>query len=204
MRIAVTLLVLLLTAPLLAQDADRHFNAFVSRVDIDSADLGDGFETDFESGTGFGFAADRSFNRFLSAEVAVFSVRSEAGLLFEGAAPFNLGHLNLVPVMIGVQAHLTGRSRIDPYVGAGAAYVMANDLHSEDLDVVGLGRIEIDSELTYYANAGIAFELTRGLGIVVDGRFVQYEPSTQAAGTGEEEDLDLSPLIVSAGLRFRF
>jgi len=203
MRITLALLLLTLTAPLLAQDRG-HVGVFVSRVDIDSADLEDGFETDFDSGNGFGFVADRAFNRILSAEVAVFSVRSEAGLLFEGAAPFDLGDLNLVPVMFGAQAHLAGRSRIDPYIGAGAAYVMANDLHSEDLDAVGLGRIEVDNELTYYASAGVAFELTRGLGIVVDGRWVHFEPSTQAAGTGEEEDVELSPLIISAGLRFRF
>lgn len=189
--------------PLLAQDRNMHLAVFASQAEIDGEDLGDGFETDFDSGTGFGIAASHAYNRFLSAEIAVFSVRSEAGLLFEGEAPFELGDLSLVPVMIGGQLHLF-RGRVDPYVGAGAAYVMANDLHSPDLDVVGFGRIEVDNELTYYVNAGIAFEITRGFGIVVDGRFVQYEPSTKAQATGVERDLDLSPTILSAGLRFRF
>jgi opacity protein-like surface antigen len=201
--VLLALLVCLVGVPLFAQDRNAHIAIFLSQVEVEGDDIGDGFESDFETGSGFGIAASHAYNRFLSSEVAVFSVRAEAGLLFEGAAPFDLGRLSLVPVMLGGQLHIF-RGRVDPYIGAGAAYVMANDLHSQELDLAGIGRIELDNELTYYVNAGIAVEITRGLGIVVDGRFVQYEPTTQSALTGVEQDLDLSPTILSAGLRFRF
>lgn len=197
------LVVLFAALPLFAQDRDVRITIFASRVSMDEAELDDDFDTEFEDGTGFGLGASMPFNRFLGVEASIFSLRNESRLLFEGAAPFELGRVDLVPIMVGVQAHLTGGRRIDPYVGAGGAYVIASDLYSQDLDTVGIGRIEVDSEFTYYLNAGLAFDFTDRFGVAVDGRFIPYEPSTQAAAGGEVE-LDLSPTVLSAALRFRF
>ena len=197
------LVVLIAAAPLFAQDRNARISIFASRVSIEGDELDESFETEFEDGNGYGFAVALPFNRWIGVEASIFSLRNESRLLFEGEAPFELGRVDLVPVSLGVQAHLTGGSRFDPYVGAGASYVIANDLYSQDLDIVGIGRIEVDSEITYYVNAGLAFDFSDRFGVVVDGRMIQYEPSTQAAA-GEEVELDLSPTILSAGLRFRF
>jgi outer membrane protein W len=195
--------VLLAALPLFGQERNVRISVFASQVSMDGADLDDGFETEFEDGQGFGLAAAMPFNRFLGVEAAIFSLRNESRLLLEGEAPFELGRADLVPITVGVQAHLAGGSRIDPYIGAGAAYVMASDLYSEDLDVVGIGRIDVDNEFTYYLNAGIGFDFTDRFGIAIDGRYIPYEPSTRAAAGGEVE-LDLTPTIISAALRFRF
>jgi outer membrane protein W len=197
--------VLLFTAlPLFAQqDRKMSISLFVSQVSMDGADLDDEFETEFEDGTGFGLAAYKPFNRFLGVEGAIFSLRNESRLLLQGAAPFELGRVDLVPITVGAQAHLTGGMRFDPYIGAGGAYVTASDLYSEDLDFVGIGRIDVESEFTYFLNAGIAFDFNDRFGIAIDGRYIPFEPSTQAAA-GEEVELDLSPTILSAALRFRF
>jgi len=197
------LVVLFAALPLFAQERNVRVSVFVSQVSIDEAELDEDFETEFEDGTGFGLSASTPAGRFFGIEAAIFSLRNDSRLVFEGAAPFELGRVDLVPIMVGVQAHLTGGRRFDPYVGAGAAYVIANDLYSEDLDVVGIGRVEVDSEFTYYLNAGIGFDFTERFGIAVDGRFIPYEPSTRGA-SGEDVELDLSPTIVSAALRFRF
>lgn len=202
-RLKWLLVVLVAALPLFAQERNTRISVFVSQVSIDEAELDDDFDTEFEDGTGYGLAASSSFNRFLGVEAAIFSLRNESRLLFEGAAPFELGRVDLVPITVGVQAHLTGGMRFDPYVGAGAAYVMANDLYSEDLDIVGIGRVEVDNEFTYYLNAGIGFDFTDRFGIAIDGRFIPYEPSTRGA-SGEDVELDLSPTILSAALRFRF
>ena len=188
--------------PLCAQER-KSITLFVSQVSMDGGELDDAFETEFEDGTGFGLAGYVPFNRFLGIEAAIFSLRNESRLVFEGAAPFELGRADLVPVSVGVQAHLTGGMRFDPYVGAGAAYVTASDLYSEDLDVVGIGRIDVESEFTYYLNAGLAFDFNDHFGVAIDGRYIPFEPSTQAAA-GEEVELDLTPTILSAALRFRF
>lgn len=190
--------------PLVAQqDRDVTLSVFASQVSLDGGELDDAFETEFEDGNGFGLAGYMPFNRWIGVEASIFSLRNESRLLFEGAAPFELGRVDLVPVSIGAQAHLTGGMRFDPYIGAGATYMMASDLYSEDLDIVGIGRIEVDSEFTYFLNAGIAFDFNDHFGIALDGRYIPYEPSTQAAA-GDEVELDLSPTILSAALRFRF
>lgn len=189
--------------PLCAQERKMSISLFVSQVSMDGAELDDAFETEFEDGTGFGLAAYMPFNRFIGVEGSIFSLRNESRLVLEGEAPFELGRADLVPISIGAQAHLTGGMRFDPYIGAGASYVSASDLYSEDLDVVGIGRIEVESEFTYYLNAGVAFDFNDHFGIALDGRYIPYEPSTQAAA-GDEVELDLSPTILSAALRFRF
>ncbi|HYC91183.1 MAG TPA: OmpW family outer membrane protein [Thermoanaerobaculia bacterium] len=198
------LVAMLFTAlPLCAQDRKTTISLFVSQVSMDGGELDDAFETELEDGNGFGLAGYVPFNRWLGVEGAIFSLRNEARLVFEGAAPFELGRADLVPITVGVQAHLTGGMRFDPYVGAGAAYVTASDLYSEDLDIVGIGRIDIESEFTYFVNAGLAFDFNEHFGIAVDGRYIPFEPSTQAAA-GDEVELDLTPTILSAALRFRF
>lgn len=189
--------------PLFAQDRNMRITIFASQVSMDGGALDESFDTEFEDGNGFGLGASLPFNKWLGAEASIFALRNESRLVFEGAAQFELGRVDLVPIMVGVQAHLTGGKRFDPYVGAGGAYVQASDLYSEDLDTVGIGRINVDSEFTYYVNAGLGFDFTDRFGIAIDGRMIKYEPSTQAAA-GEEVELDLSPTIISAALRFRF
>jgi outer membrane protein W len=198
------LLVFLFAAlPLVAQDRNVRVTIFASQVSMDGEELDNGFETEFEDGDGFGLAASMPFNRWVGVEASVFSLRSESRLLFAGEAPLELGRADLVPISLGVQAHLTGGSRFDPYIGAGASYVIASDLYSEDLDIVGIGRVDVDNEFTYYLNAGIGFDFTPRFGIAIDGRMIPYKPSTRGA-TGDDVELDLSPTVLSAALRFRF
>lgn len=202
--VTLSLLFVLAAVPLAAQDRTADLTLWASQVDVQGSNtVADSFETDFESGDGFGV----SFNVFLtpriSAEVSAFKVSSDATLLF-GDIPFSMGSAGMTPITAGVQYHFAGQSRIDPYVGAGAAYVLGGKLKSTDLDSLGTGTIQLDDEFTYYANAGIGVRLFRGISLVVDGRYLPYEPNTVASKTGGEEELDLTSLILSAGLRFRF
>ncbi|HUP46309.1 MAG TPA: OmpW family outer membrane protein, partial [Thermoanaerobaculia bacterium] len=118
MKYAVALFLLIAAAPLAAQDADMQITAWVSQVEIESEDDFSGFQTDFEDGFAMGVSVNRFFNRFASVEASVFDIRSEASLLIGDAPAISIGDVNLTPVMLGVQLHLAGRSRFDPYVGA--------------------------------------------------------------------------------------
>lgn len=200
------LLVVLLfvSAPLFAQERNIHLTIWGSQVDMEGdTDLGD-FEADFDDGKALGVSANYGLNRWFSVEGSVFLIRSDATLGFEDAS-LELGAVDLVPFTLGGQVHFLGESsRIDPYIGAGGAYVVADDLSSSDLDTLGLGRIELENQATYYLNAGVGIRIAGGFGITVDGRQIQYEPSSRSTTTGVEQDLDLSPRILSVGLRLRF
>ena len=202
-----TLLLVLAATPLFAQERRTTLTVWASQVSYEGEnELVPDFTTEFDDGNALGASVNFFMTRHFSVEASVFGIRSDARLIFEDAAELDLGKIDLVPITLGAQFHFLGQSRFDPYVGAGGAYVMADDLNSRDLDVLGLGRIELENELTYYLNAGVGVQITEGFGIVVDGRMIPYETtSTSTAPTRPgSEDLDFSPRILSVGLRFRF
>lgn len=208
-RIATALALVLLFAgvPLFAQDEGgrtKHFTVWASQAEVDETEFPDLFATDFESVFSYGASASMFFTPHFAGEVSVFSLRSDAALLLDGGAPLDLGKLELMPVMVGAQYHILGQSRFDPYIGAGGAYVMAENLFSADLESVSLGTLELENKLTYYLNAGIGIQLTRGLAIVADGRYIAYETASESTVTGVSQDLELNPMVLSAGLRLRF
>ena len=205
LKFAITVLLLLAALPLAAQDRNVQLTVFFSRAQMQGDnDFDTGFTTDFDDGTGYGASANMFFGRFVSVEASVFSIRTEGTLNLDSEPVFNLGNMNLTPISLGAQFHILGDSRFDPYVGGGASYVMGDDLFTEDLDFAGVGRIELENEITYYINAGIGVQISEGFGIVLDARQIQYEPSSRSAVTGVEQDLELTPRILSAGLRLRF
>lgn len=200
-------LVLLVSAmPLLAQDRDMNIAVFASQADMQGENDFGTFNgrTDFEEGVSMGISINRYFGRFLALEASVFNLRNDAALQLDESVAVDLGNVSLTPVMIGAQFHILGRRRIDPYVGAGAAYVLATDMNSPDLEAGGVGRIEVDDAFTYYIAAGLGVEIVGGLAVVAEARELQYEPATRSTVTGVERDLELSPRIYSLGVRFRF
>ena len=192
--------------PALAQERNIHLTIWASQVDMQGdAAIGDtGFELELDESMALGGSVNFGLNRWFSVEGSVFAIRSDAVLGFEGAE-LDLGSVDLVPFTLGGQVHFLGAdSRFDPYIGAGAAYIVADDLSSNDLDILGLGRLELDDEVTYYYGAGIGVRIAGGFGLTVDGRQIQYDPSSRSTATGVEQDLELSPRLLSVGLRLRF
>jgi outer membrane protein W len=205
MKKVVLVLLFLFCVPLFAQDRNLTLTVYASQVDMEGeTEFDDGFTADFDDGKALGAGVTFPINRWFAVEGAVFAMRSDMTLNFEDAA-LDLGSVDLVPFTAGAQVHFLGsESRFDPYVGAGGAYIVADDLNSADLTTLGLGRIELDDELTYYVNAGIGIRIAGGFGIAIDGRQIQYEPSSRSTVTGVEQDLDLSPRLLSVGLRLKF
>jgi outer membrane protein len=147
-----------------------------------------------------------SFNHFwtpsLSTEFAIHSLRSKAGVDVDGQRVLSAGKLKLRPITADVQWHFLRDSRFSPYVGAGVAYVLADDLSSEDFDLAGIGTVDIGNEFTWNANAGLDIWVYRSFGVAIDGKYIALEPDAKAAGGSEK--LKLNPLVISAGVKFRF
>ena len=203
---AIVFLLVFLAVPLVAQDRNIQLTVFGSQTEMQGENDfgGSGFTTDFDDGSGLGASVNWFFNPYVSVEGAVFGLRSDAGLLFDGTAPVDLGTLNLTVFTAGAQFHILGQRRIDPYIGAGGAYILSDDFFTTDLENAGVGRIELGNEVAYYLNAGLGFQISEGFGIVVDARYIPYETSSQSTATGVEQELEISPRIYSAGVRLRF
>ncbi len=191
-------------APLLAQDRDMQVTAWISQTSIEGEDdFGDGFSTDFEDGRGAGLSVNRFLGRMFSVEGSAFYLRNDARLL-DGDTPIDLGAVKLTAFSLGAQIHLAGRSRFDPYAGAGAAYIVASNLTSSDLVSGAVGSIELDDQVTYYINAGIGIQIAGGLAVVLDGRYLPFETDSRSTVTGVEQKIDLTTQLLSLGLRLRF
>jgi outer membrane protein len=199
---AFTLLLLLAAAPLAAQDRPVDWTLWASMSDIGSNELGE-FTVENDDGFGLGLSANFFLSQRFSAELAVFALRSDADMTFD-QFEFELGEVDIIPVTLGLQFHFVRESRWDPYIGAGGAWVSASDFESDDLDSLGIGAIDIDDEFTWFANAGLGYRFGDQIGLALDVRYIAYEPTTTSTVTGASEDFDLSPLMVSLGLRARF
>ena len=202
-RIAL-LLTLAAALPLLAQ-APVDVAVYASWVDAQGDTVFDeGVETKFESGDGFGVAVNWFWGQRVSTELAASALTMDAGLDFDGVPTIDLGSVDLTPITATLQFHFARDRMIDPYLGAGVAWVMAGDLESEDLDELEIGEIEVDDEVTYVLNAGFGVNFTREFGLYLDAKYIPLEPATRAADDPEDVDLEINPMILSAGLKFRF
>ena len=205
---AVTLLFFVLVgAPVLAQDRSVEATLWGSYVDVDTADLGDGFSMETEDGKGFGVSANYFLGKRFSIETSVFGIRADSELQFEGLdddSGWDMGRVTLIPVTVGLQFHLIPESNWDIYVGAGGGWVSASNISSDDLDTLGIGIIEVDDEFTYFGNVGLSVMVNDSFGITLDARYINYEPTTTSRATGASQDIDLSPMMASVGLKMRF
>lgn len=209
MRYAVTaVLALFLAAPIFAQT--RFFDLTGNAVWVDPTnsgsfeDLASPQDIDFDPETGYGVAANVFFGDRVSVEFAVSRVDLESSVV---SGPFvgPGGNLEMMPVTAVLQYHFAPQGFIDPYIGAGAAYVLFDDIESNGVNNVD--RIEFEDDAGLAVNAGVSFRLGPRFAINVDGKYVPLESNATAVviGGGESEGkVDISPIIVSAGLSLRF
>lgn len=193
----------------------RSFDLGVSYV---WADLqgSNGFEDDtelsFESGNGFGLTANIFFSDRGSLELAASVIEPEATLTFAAPAPdqFVLGDLQMIPITGIVQYHFNPEGRFDFYIGAGVAYVLFDELNDgDDLDDLEIETIDFEDDYGFAANAGMSFDLTRQFALVLDAKYIGVKSETRARFAGDPEpsgavELEVNPLLVSAGFSFQF
>jgi outer membrane protein W len=194
----VAILLSLAALPLFAQS--NEVAGYVSTVRVGS--YSGTTDVHFDDGHGYGASVSHVFGDHLGIEVGANWIRNDAAIRSAGTTVIGLGRLETSIYSGIVQWRFGTRNAfVDPYVGAGVAFVSAKDLSSEDLTTAGIGNISLDNKTTYVAQAGVNLNFSHSLAIVVDGKYVKYEPDTS---TTPSLKLNLNPVIVSAGLRFRF
>lgn len=199
MRVIKALGLLLLTAaPLTAQNNDVGVWIGRSRVGTTTTS---GTDVRFDQGDSFGASLNHFFGPHLSAEVAVFSLRHDGSLDIGGEHVFDIGRLRMTPLTGTLQYHVAS-GRLDPYIGGGLAYVKTSSLHSADLDTAGIGSVRVKSRVGGTAVLGVSYMVRPPFGIGADVRYIGYHPSSGPADNSVK--LELSPIIYSVGLRWRF
>lgn len=165
---------------------------------------------DLDSSEGYGAALNIHWGERISTEVGAYSVDSDA-TLDTPVTGVNLGSLEMIPLTATLQYHLMGASRIDPYIGGGVAYVLFDELSSNDLRELDIEAIDFEDDFGYLANAGLSLGLTSNIALNVDAKWISVSSATIARPVGGVDDvegdkveIDIDPLLISAGVTLRF
>jgi opacity protein-like surface antigen len=166
--------------------------------DSEINDAGDIFDVEFDEDMGVGILYNRFWTNSFSTEFAYQRLGADLTLSFEDISE-DVGSLDLDMLTATGQLHFARGSMISPYIGAGVAYVSGE---AGAIDGSELENADLENEVDFLANAGLNVGLGRSLVIFLDGKYVMYE----ARGEGDPDDdaLDVNPLIIAAGIKWRF
>lgn len=191
----------LLLFPLVATAQQNEFGVFISTSQFDESeieDAGDIFEVDFEEDMGFGVLYNRFWVGGFSTEFAYQRLGADLTLSFEDVAE-DVGELDLDVLSATGQLHFMRGGLLSPYIGGGVAYISgeAGSINQDELEAT-----DLESELEFLVNAGLNLRLGRSFGLFLDGKYIMYE--ARGEGDPDEEALELNPLVIAGGVKWRF
>jgi outer membrane protein len=208
-----TLAVLLLAAavPMSAQGRSFDLTGYAAWVDTSSEGTFDDttanpVDVNFDGTLGYGIGANIFFGDHISTEFAIVRVNSDVNFRQRAVANGNT-QAEMMPITAVLQFHLAPNARFDPYIGAGAAYVLIDDVDTPDeLNNLDFERLDFKDDVGLALNAGLGIRLTNNLGLTLDAKYVPLESSATAVRTTGNTDVkfDINPVILSAGLSLRF
>lgn len=212
MRTLLTVFVVLLAATPAVFAQSRAFDLTGNVVWLDATgggtfeDLADPADIDVDADMGYGLAANVFFGDRISVEFAASRIEPETTIrrrAVGGAAAG--GNLAIMPVTAVLQFHFAPNGFIDPYIGAGGAYVIYD--FSDDA-TSAIRQVDIDDDIGLAVNAGLGIRLGTRLGLNADVKYIPIESNATAVVVGQNQEtvgrFEISPIILSAGLSLRF
>ena len=200
-RAVLVLSVALLLFPVAASAQQNEIGGFLSTSQFDDGeieDAGDIFDVNFEEDMGVGVLYNRYWFGGFSTELAYQRLGADVTVSFENLDE-EIGDLDLDILSATGQLHFMRGGMISPYIGAGVAYVSGE---AGSIDEDELVSQDLEDQVEFLLNGGIDVALARSFSIFLDGKYVMYE--ARGAGDSDGEALDLNPLIISGGIKFRF
>lgn len=109
----------------------------------------------------------------------------------------------IFPPALTAQYHFNTDGKFKPYVGAGLQYIAFFD-EGVGQNRLGARSVDIDDSVGFTLQAGLDFSLGNGWYLNADVKKTWLDTNVKWNGTGVKADVDLDPLIVSAGFGYRF
>ena len=195
------IVVSLLLLPLFATAQPRNeLGIFISTSQFDDGEITGGLDTTvaFDEDMGYGILYNRFWTNGFSTELAYQRLGADLTLSL-GDITADAGNLDLDILSATVQLHLARGRMLSPYIGGGVAYVSGE---TGSIDVDELESADLENEVDFLVNAGLNLGIGQSLSIFLDGKYVMYQ--ARAEGDPEDEAVDVNPLIISGGIKFRF
>lgn len=175
------------------------FGGYVMQPDLETSGGALSGDLSTDNGWAAGGAMGYDFGR-PRVEAEVTYRRNDADEASLGPTSLN-GDLSSLAVMLNVLYDFENSSRFTPYVGvgAGAAWVYANDITGGGITVD-----DDDVQFAYQGIAGLKVAVTTGLSLFVDYRyFATLDPSFKTT-TGVKVDSEYASHNIMAGLTYNF
>lgn len=209
--LAATLAALAFASPAAAQGADRQWflrggiTQLTLADEIDLTVAGSEFPGT-ELNTKSHYTPTVQIGRFISPNFAVsLTVGLPPRININGAGtlePFGkLAETTYGPATLTVQYRPLTTGTVQPYVGAGLAYMLVFDA-----DDAAFQDVEIDDDLAPALEAGVDFMINDQYGIFIDAKkaFLRTEARGTFGGAPVVGNVKLDPWAFSAGVTFRF
>jgi outer membrane protein W len=200
-RISIIGFALVILLPLTASAQNNELGVFISTSqfeDNEIEDAGDVFDAEFDEDMGVGVMYNRFWFGGFSTELAYQRLGADLTLSLDDVSA-DVAELDLDVLSATAQLHFARGSAISPYIGGGLAYVSgeAGAIDEDELDSENL-----ENEVEFLVNAGLNVGLGRSFGVFLDGKYIMYE--ARGEGDSDGEALDVNPLIIAAGIKFKF
>lgn len=145
---------------------------------------------------------------YVSAELIAATTRHSVKDKNSSAGDLNLGHVWLLPPTLTAQVHPLGRSRFDPYLGAGINYtIFYGDGGTQDINGQS-AKVDYDNRFGYAFQAGVNYQIDDSWFLNVDVKKLYLSTSAHVVleNTGEatRAKVDIDPWLVAVGIGYRF
>lgn len=200
----------MMMTPAFAQSRSVDLTGWVTFVDPSgNTDFEDGEVAEFDGEQGYGLGINVFWSSRISTEFAASVVEPDLSLrATDPSIPSGVvGSLEMMPITGTLQFHFNPDGRFDPYVGAGVAYVLFDQVEGESLGDIGLDAIDFDDDYGYVANAGVSIDITPTFALNLDAKYVPVSAAARGVVAGTETDpvdFDVNPLILAAGVSLQF
>ena len=164
------------------------------------------YEPRFDTGGGLGGGINFYFGDRVSIEAKVAALESRLHLRRSGSdfvTVADLGYAQIYPISLLLQWHMSEGTAIRPYIGAGLGYVIVRNISRQTF---GLRGVNFDNPTGLVVDGGLELSLSKRWSILGDARYTPMETRSKATfiGASSTARVDVKPLIVSAGIAFRF
>ncbi len=146
------------------------------------------------------------FNKNIAVELFCCFAKHEVEL--SGPLSGNVASMWIFPPALTLQYHFTGLGAFKPYLGVGAQYIHYFD-ESTGKNALGATSVNFDDSFGFVLQAGIDVEIAKGWYLNADIKKswldtdVKWKNSS-VTGSDVAAKVDVDPLIISAGIGYRF
>lgn len=138
------------------------------------------------------------FTDNVAAEVIAGVTPHDMGAKGTALGNLDLGDVWLLPPTVTVQYHFSPEGSIRPYVGAGLGYIMYFDENPG-----AMSSIKYEDGIAYALQAGVDVPVDEHWAVNFDVKKLWHNVDATVNGA-VTADVDLDPLLIGAGLAYRF